>query len=110
MLHPVQTEAVAYLAGRSETLSVMLVLAAYAVFLARPDAGVSGPRALALLILFGASLLAKEHTIVLPVLFLLTDLWWNPGFSLQGIRRNWRLYAPMALGAIGGFMFLELSE
>jgi tetratricopeptide (TPR) repeat protein len=105
LLHPVQTEAVAYLAGRSETLSVMLVLAAYAVFLGRSSAGVSGPRALALLILFGASLLAKEHTIVLPVLFLLTDLWWNPGFSLKGIRRNWKLYAPMAVGAIGGFMF-----
>jgi protein O-mannosyl-transferase len=105
LLHPVQTEAVAYLAGRSDALSVMLVLAAYAVFLGRPGAAVSGPRALALLILFGASLLAKEHTIVLPVLLLLTDLWWNPGFSLEGVRRNWRLYAPLALGAIAGFMF-----
>jgi tetratricopeptide (TPR) repeat protein len=105
LLHPVQTEAVAYLAGRSETLSVMLVLAAYAVFLGRPGAAVSAPRALALLVLFGASLLAKEHTIVLPVLFLLTDLWWNPGFSLEGIRRNWKLYVPMAVGAAGGLVF-----
>jgi len=105
LLHPVQTEAVAYLAGRSEALSVMLVLAAYAVFLGRPGAAVSARRALALLILFGASLLAKEHTIVLPVLFLLTDLWWNPGFSVEGIRRNWKLYAPLVVGAIGGFLF-----
>jgi tetratricopeptide (TPR) repeat protein len=109
LLHPVETEAVAYLAGRSDALSVMLLLAAYAAFLYRRHAAVSWRDALVLLLIFAASLLSKEHTIVLPALFLLTDFWWNPGFSLAGARRNWRLYTPLALGALGGFfIFLPL--
>jgi tetratricopeptide (TPR) repeat protein len=42
---------------------------------------------------------------VLPALLLVTDYWWNPGFSFHGIRRNWKLYLPMALGAAGGEAF-----
>ena len=41
LLHPVQTEAVAYLAGRSESLSAMFGLAAFAVFLHRRQAAAS---------------------------------------------------------------------
>lgn len=105
LLHPVQAESVAYLAGRSETLSVLLFLAAYAVFLYRRDQAVSWLTAAAVLALFGAALLSKEHTIVLPALLLLTDFWWNPGFSFEGIRRNWRLYLPMAVAAVGGAVY-----
>jgi tetratricopeptide (TPR) repeat protein len=105
LLHPVQTEAVAYLAGRSEGLSVLLLLAAYAIFLYRRTAAVSWRDALVVLLIFAASLLTKEHTIVLPALFLLTDFWWDPGFSLAGARRNWKLYAPLALGAVVGFFY-----
>jgi protein O-mannosyl-transferase len=109
LLHPVQTEAVAYLAGRSDGLSVLLFLAAYAIFLYRRNAAVSWSTALVVLLLFGASLLAKEQTIVLPALLLLTDYWWNPGFTLAGMRRNWKIYAPLALGAVAGFViFLPL--
>ena len=39
---------------------------------------------IAILILFGAALLSKEHSAVLPVLLLLTDYYWNPGFTLRG--------------------------
>jgi tetratricopeptide (TPR) repeat protein len=105
LLHPVQAEAVAYLAGRSEALSVLLVFASFTVFLYRPQPAVSWPVAGAVLALFGAAVLAKEHTVVLPALLLLTDYWWNPGFSFQGIRRNWKLYLPMALGAAAGVAF-----
>jgi len=109
LLHPVQTEAVAYLAGRSESLSVMLAFAAFAVLLYRRENAASWGTALAVLALFGAGLLAKEHIVVLPALFLLTDYWWNPGFSLAGIRRNWKIYAPMILaGAIGLAFFWKL--
>ena len=101
LLHPVQTEAVAYLAGRSEALSVTMVLAAYAVFLYRRQAAIGWGTMLLVLALFGLAVLSKEHTIVLPALLLLTDFWWNPGFSLRGARANWRLYAPLALGAAG---------
>jgi tetratricopeptide (TPR) repeat protein len=106
LLHPVQSEVVAYLAGRSEALSVMLFLAAYAIFLYRRNTASSWGTVAAVLAFFALSLLAKEHTIVLPALLLLTDYWWNPGFSLEGIRRNWRLYLPMAVGALAGLIYL----
>jgi tetratricopeptide (TPR) repeat protein len=103
LLHPVQSEAVAYLAGRSEALSVTLVLAAFTVFLYRSSSAISWGAVMAVIALFGGAILAKEHTVVLPVLLLLTDYWWNPGFSFQGIRRNWKLYVPIAALAAGGF-------
>lgn len=105
LLHPVATEAVAYLAGRSEALSVMLIFAAWTLFLYRPDPAIGWKYTFLVLGLFGAALLSKEHTIVLPALLLLTDFWWNPGFSTRGIKSNWRLYGLMALGAIGGVAF-----
>ncbi|MGB9455924.1 MAG: tetratricopeptide repeat protein [Bryobacteraceae bacterium] len=105
LLHPMQTEAVAYVAGRSEVLSVMLVLAAYAVFLYRRKAAFGWGAVLLVAVLFGAAVLSKEQTIMLPALLLLTDFWWNPGFSWRGARDNWRLYAPLALGAAAAVAF-----
>jgi protein O-mannosyl-transferase len=98
LLHPLQTESVSYIASRSETLSVFWVLAAFVVFLYRQGDTISVVRAIAILLLFGAAVASKEHTAVLPALLLLTDYYWNPGFSFAGIRRNWRLYIPIAIG------------
>ena len=106
LLHPAQSEAVAYVAGRSEALSVMLAFAAFTVFLYRKESAADWRTALAVVLLFGAALAAKEQTIVLPALLLLTDYWWNPGFSLQGIRRNWKIYAPIAVACVGGIAFI----
>jgi protein O-mannosyl-transferase len=100
LLHPAQAESVAYLAGRAEVVSVLFAFAAFAVFLYRRAAAVTWQTAAAVLVLFLAALLSKEHTIALPALLLLTDYWWNPGFSFKGIRQNWKLYVPMGLGAI----------
>lgn len=98
LLHPLQTESVTYIASRSETLSVFWVLAAFVVFAYRSGDTIFTLRALAILALFGAAVLTKEHTAVLPAVLLLTDFYWNPGFSLAGIVRNWRLYIPIAAG------------
>ena len=106
LLHPIQTEAVSYIAGRSECLSVFFFLAAFAVFLYRRASEVSWPTSIAVLLLFGAAALTKEHTLVLPALLLLTDYYWNPGFSFSGMRRNWRLYVPIALAAAGGLVYV----
>lgn len=98
LLHPVQTESVAYVASRSEVLSVMFFLGALALFVRRRREAVSWWVAAGVLLLFGAAVSTKEHTAILPALLLLTDYYFNPGFSAQGIRRNWRLYAPIAVG------------
>jgi tetratricopeptide (TPR) repeat protein len=102
LLHPVESEAVAYLAGRSEALSSMFIFAAFAVFLYRKDLSITWASSATVILLFVAALAAKEQTIVLPALLLLTDYWWNPGFSFRGIRQNWKLYAPLAVGAVAG--------
>jgi protein O-mannosyl-transferase len=99
LLHPAQTESVSYVASRSETLSVFFVLAAFVVFLYRPAARASIPRILALMALFAAAGLSKEHTAVLPALFILTDYYWNFEFSPSVIWRNWKLYVPIAASA-----------
>ena len=100
LLHPVQTESVSYIASRSETLSVFFVLAALVVFLYRNAAVLSIPRILALLALFTAAGLSKEHTAVLPALFILTDYYWNFEFSPSVIWRNWKLYVPIAAASV----------
>ena len=99
LLHPMQTEAVSYIASRSETLSVFFVLAALAVYFGRKTAAVSIPRILALLALFACAALSKEHTAVLPALFILTDYYWNFEFPPSVIWRNWKLYLPIVAGA-----------
>ena len=99
LLHPVQTESVSYIASRSENLSAMFLFGAIAVFVLRRRTAVSWPVSLAVLVLYGAAVSTKEHTVVLPVILLLIDYFWNPGFSLAGIRRNWKLYAPILAGA-----------
>lgn len=104
LLHPVETEAVAYLAGRSESLSSTMVFAAFAVFLYGEKGGMTWARSAAVIVLFLAALASKEQTIVLPALLLLTDYWWNPGFSFRGIRQNWKLYVPLAVGAVAGLV------
>jgi tetratricopeptide (TPR) repeat protein len=98
LLHPAQTESVSYIASRSETLSVFFVLAAYVVYLYGAGAALSIPRVLAVLALFAAAGLSKEHTAVLPALFILTDYFWNFEFKLARIWRNWKLYVPIVIG------------
>lgn len=106
LLHPVQTESVAYVASRSETQSTLFYYAAFAAFLYRKETAVSWRNAAAIFALFGLAVASKEHTVTLPALLLLTDYFWNPGFSFTGMRRNWRVYVPVTLGglAIGGYV------
>ena len=89
---------VSYVASRSENLSAMFLFGAIAVFVLRRRTAVSWPVSLAVLVLYGAAVSTKEHTVVLPVILLLIDYFWNPGFSLAGVRRNWKLYAPILAG------------
>jgi tetratricopeptide (TPR) repeat protein len=100
LVHPIQTESVAYVASRSETLSVLFYYSAFCVFLYRRTESISWPRALAVMALFGAAVATKQHTLTLPILLLLTDLFWNQG----SFRANRRLYLFLGLaGAAGGW-------
>ena len=99
LLHPLQTESVDYIAGRSEVLTGVFYFAAFAVFLQALRSEIGFGRVLAILALFGAATLSKEHAVTLPVLLAFTGIYWNES-GRQHIRRGARLYAVLAAGAV----------
>ena len=100
LLHPLQTESVAYVASRSEVLSILLYFSAFAVFLYRRTESMTILRAFAIVVLFAAAVSTKEHTLTLAVLLLVTDYYWRLG----GFRKNGLLYGILAAaGLAGGF-------
>ena len=100
LLHPVQTESVAYVASRSETMSVFFVLAALAVFVSRKG-DIGWGRSIAVLALFAAACVTKEHAVAVAPLLLLSDYYFAVPFRFEGIRRNWRLYTLLIMAALG---------
>ncbi len=98
LLHPVQTESVAYVASRSEVLSVLLYFSAFAVFLYRRTGSMTVLRSIAIVALFAAAISTKEHTLTLPALLLLADYYWGLG----GIRKNGVLYGILAAAGVWG--------
>jgi protein O-mannosyl-transferase len=71
-VHPIHTEAVTYVAGRSDPLSALLMLAALLWFARDPRPGISGTRILSLVAFFLA-LLAREAAVVLILLLVLVE-------------------------------------
>jgi protein O-mannosyl-transferase len=102
LVHPVQSESVAYVASRSEVLSVLFFYAAYCVFLYSGTESFTWTRALFITVLFACALASKQHTLTLPLLLLLTDLYWRKG----GVRAHWRLYSVLGTAALGGALFV----
>jgi hypothetical protein len=102
LVHPLQTESVSYIAGRSESLAALLVLSAYTVFLYRAREAISWKEAAVVLLLFGLAVGAKENSVSLAGVLVLTDLYWPAAFSTRGLRANWRLYALLAPAALLG--------
>jgi tetratricopeptide (TPR) repeat protein len=104
LLHPLQTEAVSYIASRSEGLSVLFSYAALALFVRRDRAApVAWLRALAILLLMGLAAVSKESAVAMAGVFLLADL------LEGGFRRafsNWKLYAPLLAGGAAAAAFL----
>jgi hypothetical protein len=106
LFHPLQSESAADIAGRSESLSVLLSYAALLLFLRCRDEEISWRRAGAVLALTTAAMLAKEHAVVLPLVFLLTDAYWSAQTPRQWLWRHRRLYAALALGAAGSAVMI----
>jgi protein O-mannosyl-transferase len=102
LLHPAQTESVAYVTSRSETMSIFFFLSAFAVFLYRKHDVISWGRMVAVLLLFGIACTVKEHTTVLPGLLLLADYYFTTPYRFEGIRRNAKLYVPILVGGALG--------
>lgn len=103
LLHPMQTEAVSYIAQRGESMGAAFFFAAWCLFLYRKQRAVSWPVAVGILLLYWAAVATKEHTVTLPAVLLLTDYFFHPETpGWPGIRSNWRLYGPIAIGGLAG--------
>ena len=106
LFHPLQTESVSYIASRSEVLAGLFFLAAWTVFLYRRQQAISLAESLLVMVLYGMAVLTKEHTVVLVAVLLLTDYFYNPGFTLEGIKKNWKLYSGLLLAGLAPIPFL----
>lgn len=102
LFHPLQTESVSYVAGRSESLASLFMLLAYVCFLYKRRQPISWLAAGAVLAFFALSVGSKENAVSLAGILILTDLFWPEPFSTRGVRNNWRLYALMAPAAVVG--------
>ena len=100
LVHPLQTESVSYIAGRSESLAALFVMLAYLVFLYRRHECISWRESVLVLVLLGVGMTTKENAIGMAGVFILTDVFWPTPFSLRGVRNNWRLYLLILPGAI----------
>jgi hypothetical protein len=102
LVHPVQTEAVSYITGRSDVLSSLLMLTAMLVFVYRWPARISTSWLLVILLFLGLACGAKEYAVVLPAMLLLTDCFWTSGSVWAAIRKNRVMYSAVGvLGAVG---------
>ena len=109
LLHPLQTEAVSYIASRSEVLCVFFSYATWLAFLSRR--GLDWGRALAVLALLGLGVVSKEPAVAMVAVLALTDYYFHPGFSFKGVFENWRLYGPLVAGAgLAGLRFYEIGS
>jgi len=100
LVHPLQTESVSYIAGRSESLAASFVLASYLVFVYRRAPAISWLESVAVLLLFAAAVATKENAVALAGVFLLTDLFWPGHGWLAQLWRNRRLYGLMLPGVL----------
>jgi protein O-mannosyl-transferase len=107
LVHPLQTESVSYVAGRSESLSALFQLLAYVVFLYRRKESISWLESVVVLGLFALGVRTKENAVSLAGVLILTDLLWPTGFTSTGLRKNWKLYALLVPGAaIAGILVM----
>ncbi len=102
-LHPVQTEAVTYVSGRSVSLMALFYLASMAVWSRAPRRGKGEARRLASAALFGAALLVKETAVTLPLALLLLDAYAirdSTGMRERLLRLRWHGLVLIAAAAV----------
>ena len=96
-VHPIHTEAVTYVSGRSDPLAALCMLAAALWFLR------GGGRLVLSVVAFLLALLAREAAMVLPLLLVVVDV----GVTTAR-RRRWSVYLPYA-GVLALYLLLRTT-
>src|SRR5262249_27088919 len=110
LLHPLQTESVAYITGRSELLTGFLLLTATLVFLRTENS--SWKWAILRTELTGAAILSKEQALAMIPLFFLFESGWignAPNLKakfLENVRKHWRLWGLLTVAGCLGSVFV----
>lgn len=108
LFHPLQTESVDYIAGRSELMSGFFFCAAWLVYLRTFESETRAVTSIEILVLAGAAVLAKENAICLPAVLFATDIFWAKRPFISQMRRRIKLYVPFVIGgALGAFWILR---
>lgn len=100
LLHPLNTEAVSYIASRSEVLSILFGFLAWRLFLHARQPRLSWLASAGVLVLLAFGLAVKEHVIALIAVFVLTDVLFG------GFRANLRFYVPLGVFGAGAAALL----
>lgn len=100
LLHPLQTESVDYIAGRSELIAGFFLCAAWLIFLRNFENDDSPGLVLGIVLLGGLAVLGKESAISLPALLLLTDFYFSGRPIGKQMERRFKLYSVFLLGAV----------
>ena len=109
-VHPLQTEAVGYISGRSEVMCAVFFLSA--LLLSRR--AIAGRRRVSVALGMACGILAlasKETAIALPIVFLAYDWFLRPGTDDIRVRRLWRVCVPaIVMFAIVGLYRLSMLK
>ncbi len=100
LLHPLQTESVDYVAGRSEILCAVFVFSAWLLFLRYFDTELPVMATVGILLCCAAAVLSKESGVCAAALLACTDVYWNR----EGLARQLRRKAALYLAALAGLM------
>lgn len=100
LVHPLQTESVDYVAGRSELVSGFFYFASLLVFLRNFEKGTGLGLALRICLLAGLAVLGKESAISLPAIVILADFYFADEPIGKRVMRRFSLYALFLIGGL----------
>lgn len=114
-LNPIQTNAVTYIVQRMTSLCVLFMSASLLTYFQARILSVAEDRAAQRMKIFilsimsfmswGAALMTKEIAVIMPLLFLLHEVFFFEGLSAASIRRWKWLYLSVILLMVGGVIF-----
>ncbi len=100
IIHPIHTEAVAYISGRADSLAALFTLLCF-IFYIKQAGGHNAKTYILLLLSYIAALLSKEYTLITPLLLIGYNYIFNKKIFNRGVFS--------VLGLAGVYLILRLS-